>query len=296
MDLSTHAAETADDPTGSALRVPNFLYVGTSKAGSTWIFDLLQHHPDVFMASGKGLYFFDSHFHYGLDWYLNHFRSAGRQPVLGEVSHSYLYSIDAVRRIADLNPDMKLMVCLREPVERAFSAFLDGVKNGRFAEELSFEQALELDPSLLDRSRYATHLRPYVDRFGVDQIHVADFDELKSDPSLFARKLFDFLDVPQTNLPPSMLKTMMPAGRPRNMFFTHVAKRLSKTARRAGLRRLRTRVKTSRLIRNVLYRPYSTADKPVMRPETRMALRRDLRDEVEQLDTLLGTRFVQKWQ
>lgn len=55
---------------------PDFLYIGTSKAGSTWLFNTMALHPEVFLASDKGLYYFDSQFSEGQDWYLEHFAGA----------------------------------------------------------------------------------------------------------------------------------------------------------------------------------------------------------------------------
>lgn len=273
--------------------LPNFLYIGTSKAGSTWIYALLDQHPDVYMSPGKGLYFFDDHYDRGMDWYARHFQGVAQQRVIGEVSHSYLYSTVACRRIAELNPDMRLMVCLREPAERAFSAYLDGIKNGEF--ELSFEDALEEIPSLVDRSLYATHLQPYLKAFGRDQIHVGIFDELGARPASFAERLFDFLDIQQLPLPPSLLRKRMPAARPRSRTLVSAAKQVSSVGKKLGLKRLKGKLKKSVVVRNVLYRQYTDDDKPTMHPDTRQMLRERFGPEIEKLDSLLGTQFQEIW-
>ncbi len=75
---------------GSERRLPDFLYIGTSKAGSTWLFNTLAIHPEVHLASSKGLYFFDQHYDRGIDWYLDQFGGAGDARAMGEISHSYL--------------------------------------------------------------------------------------------------------------------------------------------------------------------------------------------------------------
>jgi len=64
-------------------RLPNFLYIGTSKAGSTWIYDVLNRHPDIYMAPGKGLYFFSRHYERGLEWYASHFLGAASERIIG---------------------------------------------------------------------------------------------------------------------------------------------------------------------------------------------------------------------
>jgi hypothetical protein len=160
-------------------RLPNFIYIGTNKAGSTWLYDVLARHPDVYMAPGKGLYFFSKHYERGLDWYRTHFEEVGDERIVGEVSHSYMYSDDVWKRIAEMDPEIRLMVCLREPVDRAFADYLDGVKNGLIHGD--FETELEREPPFLQRSHYSRYLAPYVEQFGLDSIHVALFDELSAD-------------------------------------------------------------------------------------------------------------------
>ena len=272
--------------------IPNFAYIGTSKAGSTWLFNALAGHPDVYLASNKGLYYFDSHFDEGQQWYLDHFRAAGDQVAVGEISHSYLSSPEAAPRIAELNPGMRLLVCLREPVDRAFSDYLDLVKNAQY--DGPFSAALEKFPRLLDRGRYATHLQRYLDRFPRSQLHVSLFDDLRADPQAYADEVFTFLGARRLELPPADLKSRMPAGRPRSAAVAAAAKSASKLAKRTGLRRLRSRVKPSVLVRQCLYRPYKT-DRPTIDPAPAAELRRGFADEVLPLDSMLGRSVSAQW-
>jgi hypothetical protein len=273
---------------------PTFVYVGASKAGSTWIYNVLARHPEIFMAPGKGLYYFDGHFERGLSWYLSHFQDAEGRSAVGEVSHSYLYSRTACRRIWELNPQMRIVACIREPVERAFSAYLDGVKNGQFA--MSFEDALREAPSLIDRGRYATHLQPYLEQFGRANVHVNVFDDLAADPQRFASELYDFLGVSPLMLSARDRQKMMPAARPRSPGIVRLAKRGSELSRKLGFRRLRGRIKTSRWIRNLLYAPYEESERPGMQESTRQSLRETFRDEVERLDGMLGLDLMHRWE
>lgn len=272
--------------------IPDFAYIGTSKAGSTWLFNALAVHPDVFLASNKGLYYFDLHYERGEEWYRSQFAGAAGRSAAGEISHSYLSSPTAADRIAALNPDIRLLVCLREPVDRAFSDYLDLVKNGQFAGR--FEDALEQHPRLLDRGRYATHLRRYYDRFAPEQIHVGLFDDLREDAQGYADDVYDFLGVARLELAPSQLKSRMPAGVPRSAPAAEAARVASRAAKRIGLRRLRSRVKRSRVIRQALYRPYAD-DRPTMTPGQVASLRRVFSAEVEALDTLLGHPVSRRW-
>lgn len=271
---------------------PNFLYIGTSKAGSTWLFNVLAQHHQVFLASSKGLYYFDSHFDRGEDWYLGHFADGGDRPARGEVSHSYLSSPQAAARIAALNPDMRLLVCLREPVDRAFSDYLDLVKNGQY--DGPFADAIERFPRLLDRGRYATHLRRYYELFPREQIQVQLFDDLRADAQRYADATFDFLGVDRLRLPSSDLKSRMPAGTPRSVTAASAAKAVSRAVKRVGLNRLRSKVKRSAVVRNALYRPYRD-DRPTVDPALAGELRRGFAREMMELDRLLGMPVSTRW-
>jgi hypothetical protein len=271
--------------------VPDFLYIGTSKAGSTWLFNALAVHEDVWLASNKGLYFFDAHFDRGVDWYRQQFEDADGRAV-GEFSHSYLSSPEAPARIAAYSPSMRLLVCLREPVDRAFSDYLDLVKNNGFAG--SFSQAVEQYPRLLDRGRYATHLSRYLEHFPAAQLHVGLFDDLKTSPQGYADEVYDFLGVDRVALSAGHLRARMPAGRPRNATMVGLTKRASKVAASVGLRRWRSRIKRSTMVRSALYKEYRDV-KPRPDPDLGLELRRGFAEEVARLDDLLGRPVSEVW-
>jgi hypothetical protein len=271
--------------------VPDFLYVGTSKAGSTWLFNALSVHPDVWLASNKGLYFFDAHFDRGADWYRSQFDGADGRAV-GEFSHSYLSSPEAPARIATYSPSMRLLVCLREPVDRAFSDYLDLAKNNGFTG--SFHEAIETYPRLLDRGRYAVHLSRYLEHFPASQLHVGLFDDLKADAQGYADEVYDFLGLDRIVLSAADLRERMPAGRPRNAAAVGLAKRGSKVAASIGLRRWRSKIKRSTMVRSVLYRQFRD-DRPRLDPALGAELRRGFADDVARLDELLGRPVSERW-
>ncbi len=271
--------------------VPDFLYIGTSKAGSTWLFNALAIHPDVWLASNKGLYYFDAHYDRGLDWYRAQFEGADGRAV-GEFSHSYLSSPEAPPRIATYSPTMRLLVCLREPVDRAFSDYLDLAKNNGFTG--SFTEAVEQYPRLLDRGRYATHLSHYLEHFPATQIHVGLFDDLKTGAQEYADEVYDFLGIDRIMLSAGDLRERMPAGRPRNSAMVGMAKRASKMAASVGMRRWRSKIKRSTVVRSALYKQYRD-DKPRLDPAVAAELRRGFADEVARLDALLGQPVSERW-
>lgn len=272
--------------------IPDFAYIGTSKAGSTWLFNALALHPEVHLASSKGLYYFDQHFDQGRQWYVEQFADAGDATAVGEISHSYLSSPQAAARIAEFNPRMRLLVCLREPVDRAFSDYLDLVKNGQY--DGPFPDALERFPRLVDRGRYTTHLQRYLDLFPAGQILVSLFDDLREDPQAYADEVFDFLGVRRLELAPADLKSRMPAGTPRSAAVAAGAKVASKVVKRVGLARLRSRAKRSLVLRRALYRTYRD-DRPTIDPCVAARLHEGFLEEVLGLDVLLGKPVSKRW-
>jgi hypothetical protein len=175
------------------MRLPTFLFVGADKCGSTWLFKVLQQHPQCFVPAAKDIYFFDRYYGRGLQWYASFFSSAPRSArAIGELSHDYLYSEQAAERIASTLPEARLLVFLRHPVERTFSEYLYLVRSG-LAPPDNVRSALAAHPDAIEHSRYANFLPHYLDRFPRDQIGIFFYEDLARDPSAFAEVVLSFL-------------------------------------------------------------------------------------------------------
>ena len=278
----------------SSERMPNFLYIGPDKAGSTWIHRVLSWHPSIFMAQAKELFFFDQYHGRGLDWYRSHFRDAtDDHRIVGEVSHDYLFSPQACERIARALPDVRLMVCLREPVERAFSSYLYMVRQGRF--NGSFDEAVQQIDELIDHGLYAKHLSPYIEAFGLDRTYVGVFDELEQDPTGFARQLFAYLGIDALALPEELLSKTLAAARPRSMLAAKLSKRAAQAVRQLGSPGLVTRIKSSPVVQRLLYAPYGDGEKPVPSGAARKLLKDAFADDVRRLDECFGLNLQRLW-
>jgi Sulfotransferase domain len=209
--------------------LPDFVIIGAAKAGTTSVFGWLVEHPHVEGPWRKEINYF-SYFHYrGEDWYRQHFpperRRAsfaaehGRPFLTGEASPSYLLHYWAPQRMARLLPDVKLIVQLRNPVDRAYSQFQMRRRDGEeplesFAEAVEIEdQRLEherarmlADPryssqavacwSYLMRSRYAEQLERWFAHFPRRQFHFLTLEELAADPQRTLDGVHDFLELP----------------------------------------------------------------------------------------------------
>ena len=174
-------------------RTPDFLYVGPDKAGSSWLHETLIRHPQIYLTPAKDLYFFDRYYDRGLEWYLDQFRDARGEEVVGEVCQDYLFHPEAADRIRrDLGP-VRIMVSLRDPVERAWSSFLYMRKHGERPE--TFAEALRVRPELIEHGRYATGLARFLRHLPRELVHVALFDDLVADPQGYLDAVTDFLGV-----------------------------------------------------------------------------------------------------
>lgn len=273
---------------------PNFLFIGPDKSGSTWLFEALKQHRQVFLPDVKELFFFDRFYEKGWPWYRKHFKNASEQHrVIGEICHDYLASPLSCARIAHDLPSTKLMVCLREPCQRAFSAYLYLVKVGYITSD--FETALRTADDLIDRGRYAMHLTCYLQHFKREQIFAAIFDDLAENPQKFFDSLCDFLDIEHVLLPNQLKERILPAAKSRLPRLTKFARETSWRIRRVGFPGVVGMIKESSLLNRVLYSPYAPNEKPQISPRAREYLHEVFSPEVQQLDALLGTNLSARW-
>ena len=204
---------------------PGFILIGAQRCGTTSLFRALLAHPQVFRSPfQKGINYFDLNYYRGDRWYRGHFpvaaaahRRAARygEPVAFEASGYYLYHPFAAERLAGVLPGVKLVVMLREPAERAFSAHKHEYARG--FEQESFERALELEDERLDgeirrmredpryeslphrhqsyrhRGHYAEQLERFFEFFPRAQVHVIESEEFFAGPAQEYQRLLAFL-------------------------------------------------------------------------------------------------------
>jgi hypothetical protein len=125
--------------------LPDFIIVGAPKCGTTSLYYLLTEHPYVEPAAAKELHFFSSHFDLGLEWYRRCFPrpryKAGRRTITGEATPSYLFDPYAPERVANTVPEARLIVMLRNPVDRAYSLYQMAMRKG-WDTTTTFEEAI----------------------------------------------------------------------------------------------------------------------------------------------------------
>ena len=206
--------------------LPDFMIIGTKRGGTTSLYRYLTEHPDVlpmFPARQriKGTYFFDVNYLRGVGWYRSHFRTrfskgnADRPRVTGESSPYYLFHPLAAARASKVAPNARLIVLLRDPVDRAYSQWREQVRRG--FEDLSFEEALAAEPgrlageeeriigergyyshehehhSYVAQGRYARSLRRWLDAFPRERFLFLRSEDLYRDPPATYTRVLEFL-------------------------------------------------------------------------------------------------------
>jgi hypothetical protein len=208
--------------------LPDFLIIGTEKGGTTFLYWTLCQHPYVEPATEKELHFFDTRhwFEKDVSWYLSQFPSPtwrdGRKVITGEASPYYLFHPFSPRRTSTILPNVKLIALLRNPVDRAYSAYND--KAAARQEPLSFEEALaeeeertagELEKMLADENHHSPKYRKYsylsrgiyVDQlqrwhkyFAPNQLLVLRSEDLFADPIGTVEIVHQFLNLPKCEM------------------------------------------------------------------------------------------------
>lgn len=267
-------------------RLPTFLFVGAAKCGSTWIYKALQAHPEVYVPSAKDIYFFDAYYDNGLDWYASFFEDAdGPVKALGELSHDYLYSREAVERMARDLPGVKLFACIRNPIERALSVYYFRKRNG--TAEVDFESTVKKYPLILERGRYFEYLRVYLDRFGEERFRTFLFDDLATDAVAFAREIYSFVEVDPGFEYLDAEKKVLPASEARLPWLAAMTKKAARRLRLMGQATMVGRVKDS-VVFSFLYRPIRDEEKEALSHVEKTRLIEYYAPDIAKLENLLG--------
>jgi len=218
--------------TGSAHVLPDFLIIGAARSGTTSLYEYLTQHPSVIPAVGKEVYFFDKKFDKGINWYKSFFPTKisksrlesklKRNCITGEATPRYLYHPHTPKRVFDLIPNVKLIVLLRNPIDRTYSHYQ--MISGSDKEDLSFEEAIEEEEnriaddmkkmetnenfysvnfyrkSYLTRGIYVDQLKRWFEYFPREQFLILKSEDFYSKTPEVYQQVLDFLGLSKFEL------------------------------------------------------------------------------------------------
>jgi len=195
--------------------LPKFLCIGAQKAGTTWLHNMLRQNPKIFLPAIKELHFFDveRNFERGRQWYAQHFSGADPSQAVGEVTPGYLWasqvSVDGkplsrainwfraetpARVYRLLGKDVKLIVLLRDPVDRAVSAYFHHMGRGRVDRNESILAAGRRH-GIIQMGFYSRHLSRWLDVFGRDNLWIGFYEEVLFEPKAWLPSIERFIGV-----------------------------------------------------------------------------------------------------
>lgn len=270
---------------------PTFLYIGMPKAGSTWLFEALRQHPEVFVPIAKDIQYFDRHYDRGLDWYLDFFRPARHRRAIGELSHDYYAVPEAAARIARDLPGVKLICCLREPGDFVLSAYRYN-KMHHLTDEVGFDDFIDLERTRR-YTNYLENLRAYFDEFPPSDMKIVFYEDLANAPRALLSEIYGFLGVAGSFTPTVLHRRVNHARSPRSMAVTRFAYATGGLLRSLGMASLVGAVKSSPLVERSLYRREAVPDGG--RPQAIARVRERCRRDYDALEGLIGKRLPQAW-
>jgi hypothetical protein len=281
------------------MHTPTFLIIGAQKCGTTWLHQHLSGHPDVFMPAEKELEFFSYRDHLvnpGLERYLDHFAAAGSAIAIGEATASYFWTgtnshwsvlpdgfqtnIPATV-LEHLGPDLKLIVSLRNPVERVISAYLHYLSMGEITADSEFEEAMHYG-GVVDMGFYAQHMRNWLRYYPQEQIKVLMMEaDIQANPVATLDSVCHFLALGNHHFDAESVQRIVYPGSKRltneNGLFVPTDGAMSLNDS-----------EVSEDEQGQQWRQILTADRV-------QQLKAIFLDDVTDLDLLLGTSLVQRW-
>jgi len=282
---------------------PTFLIIGAAKSGTTTLFNALGDHPDVFVSPIKETNYFtvdperppgpvDPVFPVRtLEAYRSLFAAGAALPARGEASPLYMERPAVARRVAQALPRARLIAILRNPVDRAWSAYRMSLRlrGRRLDPETAFdEDAAWLHPGspFVRGGYYAAALRPWRELFPRQQLRIALFDDLLDDPHRLLRDLYGYLGVDPAFRGPDPAH-YNPGGEPRSRVFQGLlhASRIGPILRR----RFPTLRGALRRLQGAALTP-----PPPLPPRIRARLAALYADDVHEVESLLG-RDLSAW-
>lgn len=177
----------------------HFVAVGPEKTGTTWIYCYIKELGVCLPSKVKETFFFDKFYNKGLNWYMRHFKHCEAQHKKGEVAPTYFDVPEVPNRLYQINPEIKIIITLRNPYERTKLLYFHELRYGKV--KGLFQQAIQARPHILNSSLYAINVQQWLKTFGKKQVLVLLYEQLQADPENFIRRICNFIDMPYQEKP-----------------------------------------------------------------------------------------------
>ncbi len=300
---------------------PNFFIVGAAKSGTTSLYYYLKQHPEIFMSPIKEPNYFSSdidpkkfkkkyktvmdtdltgyfnqpclremHIAFVKNWedYTKLFRAVRGEKAVGEISNSYLYSKEAAKNIKSAVPKAKIIMILRNPIERAYSHYLMDLKIGycdsSFLEELDKDNLLEekgwgISNLYIELGQYFQQVKRYLEIFSEQDVKIYLFEDFKKDTLWLLKDLFEFLNV-DAGFSPDLGKKYAQAYIPKSKY-------LNRILQNTGIKNLISKIVPLEIKDNLKFLYYTKNNMPALTSEEKEYLLKIFKNEISMLSKLI---------
>ena len=278
------------------IKLPNLFLVGAPKSGTTYLASCLARHKDIYVPDSKEPAFLTTdrqhgQFHKGWNFYKKNFENAKNFSTIVDASTRYFYDSSSTELIKNNFPSARIIIILRNPVDRVYSNYWQYCKSGFNLPDFNLlvrEKGSFLN-HMLYISRYQTHLNRWLDNFDSDQIRVFSHNDLVRSPQVLLKEILEFLNLRDTD-PSELIKQdrSNPAGIPKNRLFARllrqkfILQKIKEMTPSFLIPRAKSVLEKLRW-KNTLYMQY-----PPMSWETRRLLWEELWNVPEDVERLVG--------
>lgn len=267
-----------------------FIGIGAQKSATSWLHHVLSEHPQIVGSEPKELNYFTANYDRGDKWYENQFADAPQEFIRGECSPTYFFSGDAAKRAHTYNPDLRLIVVLRDPVARAFSNHLHELRKGHIPEGTSFEEGLKDNRAYVAQSNYRANLERWLAHFNRESLLVLLAEEIAETPDVIFRSVCDHLGVPSDEIPDGLSERRHESVANKSEGLQRKLRAAGNMARSVGMDAAVKRVKQVTPIKGLLALNKRDLRKSVepMLPETHDELAAGFAEDVDYVAGLMG--------
>jgi hypothetical protein len=297
----------ASEPKNNNFKI-DFIGIGAERAGTTWIAENLNKHPQICLSEPKEIYYFNKKNFYAssrtfnknynkkIEWYKQHFVHCSKNSIKGEFCVAYLYDKHSSQKIKETFPNIKLIVSLRNPIERAYSQYLF-YKYMSKREQRPFNEVIRKEKEYIEKGLYCKQLKKYMDFFQKEQLLIVTLDDLKDQPLQTIKKIYQFLKVDASFTPRDLSKKVNQFAQKTNFIFIDKLiyftvrnmdnlgisrARILRLAKRFGFVKAITKINRSRM------------DYPQMFKESKDYLSTAFKEDISKLENLLD-RDLSSW-
>lgn len=270
-----------------------FIGIGVQKSASTWVHRILEDHPEIISSNPKELDFFSFNYDKGENWYHSHFNGFGeekKESMSGEISPSYFNDLKAPTRVHSYNPDIKIIVTLRDPLERAYSNHLHLIREELYKfDDISFEYGTNHYPEYIDQSFYFKHLSNWFKLFPKQNFLILLQEDIRRDPVGCSIQVYQFLGIDEKHQSQFLNRQANVSFKPKSRILDTFYKSTSSFLTKIGLQKFVKLIKKQSFFISLRdkNRVHLSKSVPEISPETKRKVMDKFSDDLVNLSSLI---------